>query len=117
MVAVFVGLLIGIFVGFMYPAYVPSQLSQYVAVAILAALDSVVGAISANLNKNFSFKVFISGFFVNAALAAFLTYIGKGLDLDLYLAAVVVFGTRLFQNLAKIRRSLLKLPTKKDTIV
>ena len=116
MLAVFLGLVIGMFFGFMYPVYIPPQYSQYAAVAILAALDSVVGAWGARLEKKFDFSVFTSGFFINAALAVFLTYIGKGLDLDLYLAAVVVFGTRLFQNFAKIRRSLLKLPAKNDTI-
>ncbi|NTW05851.1 MAG: small basic family protein, partial [Peptococcaceae bacterium] len=40
--------------------------------------------------------------------AAGLAFIGERLGIDLYLAAVVAFGVRLFQNLAIIRRNLLK---------
>ena len=116
MIMAIIGVIIGILAGFAIPAYIPPQFSQYVAVAILAALDSVIGAFVAKVAKRYDFKVFITGFLMNALLASFLTYIGTRLDLDLYLAAVVVFGTRLFQNFAEIRRTLLKLPNKKDTI-
>ena len=37
----------------------------------------------------------------------FLTWLGQKLGLPLYLAAVLVFGTRMFQNFAEIRRELL----------
>jgi hypothetical protein len=47
-------------------------------------------------------------FFSNALLAAGLAFVGERLGIDLYLAAVVAFGVRLFQNLAIIRRHLLK---------
>ena len=43
----------------------------------------------------------------NTLLAAGLTYLGDMLGVDLYLAAVVVFGVRIFENLAKIRRLIL----------
>jgi hypothetical protein len=48
-----------------------------VAVAILAALDSVFGGINAKLHNRFDVKLFISGFFGNAFLAAALTFIGR----------------------------------------
>jgi small basic protein len=37
-------------------------------------------------------------------LAAFIVFLGDRLGIDLYLAAVVAFGVRLFQNLALVRR-------------
>lgn len=37
-------------------------------------------------------------------MAALLAYIGVQLGVDLYLAAVVAFGVRLFQNIAIIHR-------------
>ena len=49
-------------------------------------------------------KIFISGFFVNAILAMALTYLGEKLNVDIYLAAVVVFVGRMFNNLGTIRR-------------
>ena len=110
------GLLVGILIGIFMPYHVNSQYSQYLAISILAALDSVFGGITSSFQKNFDMKVFISGFFGNALLAAGLTYIGKKLDVDLYLAALIVFGTRLFQNFAIIRRFLLNKYIKRDNI-
>ncbi|AEJ43153.1 protein of unknown function DUF1290 [Alicyclobacillus acidocaldarius subsp. acidocaldarius Tc-4-1] len=42
-------------------------------------------------------------------VAALLAYIGNQLGVDLYLAAVVAFGVRLFQNIAVIRRHVFTL--------
>jgi small basic protein len=101
------GLIIGIVLGFVFDIHIPENYSSYVAVAILASLDSAFGGIVANLDDKFNFKIFISGFFGNAILAVLLTYIGEKLDVNLYLAAVIVFGTRLFNNFAILRRLLL----------
>lgn len=110
----FMGLIFGLFLGLLFPVHIPAKYSQYVAIAILAALDSVFGGINAKLSGKYNEKIFISGFFGNAFIAAGLTMIGARLDLNLYLAAVVAFGTRLFQNFAEIRRYLLKLSVKND---
>ena len=58
-------------------------------------------------------KVFLSGFIINSLLAALLIYAGSLLDIELYYAAIVVFGVRLFQNFASIRRILLNSHQKK----
>ena len=97
-------LVIGCLFGILVPWSINPAYSVYVAIAILAALDSVLGGISAILNKRFSMVVFISGLFGNAALSAFIIYLGDKLGLDLYVAIVVVFGTRMFQNFGFIRR-------------
>ena len=78
------------------------------SVAILACLDSVFGAIRGNLSKNFQPDIFISGFFGNALLAAGLAYLGDKLGIPIYIAAVIVFGGRIFDNFAIIRRLLLE---------
>ena len=49
-------------------------------------------------------RIFLSGFFVNAILAMALTYLGQKLNVDIYLAAVIVFVGRMFNNLGTIRR-------------
>ena len=49
-------------------------------------------------------KVFVSGFFVTAILAMLLTYLGEKLNVDIYLAAIIVFVGRMFNNLGIIRR-------------
>ena len=111
------GLIIGIFIGvFFIPINIPQQYSNYVAVAILAALDSVFGGISATLQGKFDMKIFISGFFGNALLAAALAYIGDQLGIQIYLAAIFAFGNRLFLNFAIIRRYILNKSGKKDNI-
>lgn len=62
MIAV-IGLLIGIILGFVLDVNIADKFSPYMSVAILACLDSVFGAVRANLSKNFQTDIFISGFF------------------------------------------------------
>ena len=78
--------------------------SSYLAIAIIAALDSVFGGVASVINKKFDMKIFISGFFGNAVLAILLTVLGEKLNVDIYLAAIVVFVGRMFNNLGIIRR-------------
>lgn len=99
---------LGVLIGLNVPLVLPQAYAKYLSVAALAALDSVFGGIRAAMEDHFDNGVFISGFFSNALLAAGLAFIGERLGIDLYLAAVVAFGVRLFQNLAIIRRHLLK---------
>ena len=104
---IIVGVLLGVILGLASGVYVPAAYSEYVAVAILASLDSVFGGVVARMQHEFKVNIFISGFFGNTLLAVALTFIGKLLGIDLYLVALIVFGTRLFQNFATIRRELL----------
>ena len=110
------GLIVGLVIGCFLPWHVPSQYSLYVATGLLAALDSALGGMNARIKKSFNLSIFLSGFFGNAVIAVFLTWLGDKLGLPLYLAAVVVFGTRMFQNFAEIRRELLTSRQKKARI-
>ena len=103
LIAIIIGCVIGALIGTNIPT-IPYTYSGYLAIAIIAALDSVFGGITSTLKKNFDMKIFISGFFVNAILAIALTYLGEKLNVDIYLAAVVVFVGRMFNNLGTIRR-------------
>ena len=104
----FVGLIIGVLVGIIWKVNIPDKFTPYMSVAILACLDSVFGAIRSLLSKNFQADIFISGFFGNAVLAAALAYLGDKMGVQIYLAAVIVFGGRIFDNFAIIRRLLLE---------
>lgn len=104
----FIGLLIGILIGLVAKINIPEKFSPYMSVAILACVDSVFGAIRASLSKNFQADIFISGFFGNAALAAALAYLGDKLGIPIYIAAVIVFGGRIFDNFAIIRRLIIE---------
>lgn len=101
------GLLIGLGVGMAFSLTIPAEYSRYTAMAILAALDSMLGAIRAELKGEFDNRIFATGFFSNIVLAGLLTFLGDRLGVELYIAAVVAFGVRMFSNLAIIRRELL----------
>jgi small basic protein len=101
------GLLVGVLLGLVLQVNVSFELARYSAVGILAALDSVLGAVRAELEGTFSDRIFISGFVSNAAIAVLLTFLGDRLGLDLYLVALITFGLRIFQNVALIRRHFL----------
>ena len=102
-IAIVMGSILGAVIG-IYAPMVPYTYSGYLAIAIIAALDSVFGGIASTLNKQFDLKIFVSGFFGNAILSMLLTYLGQKLNVDIYLAAIVVFVGRMFNNLAIIRR-------------
>ncbi len=97
-------IVLGIVAGLAFPIHIPAEYTQYVSIMILASLDSVFGGMAAMSRKSFDMKIFISGFIGNSILAVALTYIGKRLDVDLYLVALIVFGTRLFTNFSVMRR-------------
>ena len=103
LIAIIVGCLIGAIIG-IYAPIIPYTYSGYLAIAIIAALDSVFGGINSILKKNFDLKIFVTGFFGNAILSILLTILGQKLNVDIYLAAIVVFVGRMFNNLASIRR-------------
>lgn len=101
--SILVACLLGVVVGLNTPM-ISYTYSSYLAIAIIAALDSVFGGISSVIDKKFNMKTFISGFFGNAILAILLTVLGEKLNVDIYLAAIVVFVGRMFMNLGNIRR-------------
>ena len=103
LIAILIGCILGAILGMNAPM-ISYTYSSYLAIAIIAALDSVFGGITSVLNKNFDMKIFITGFFGNAILSILLTYLGQRLNVDIYLAAIVVFVGRMFVNLAIIRR-------------
>ena len=102
-IAIVLGCLLGALIGINAPT-ISYTYSSYLAIAIIAALDSVFGGIASVINKKFDIKIFISGFFGNAILAILLTILGQKLNVDIYLAAIVVFVWRMFMNLGTIRR-------------
>ncbi|KMK96595.1 small basic family protein [Rossellomorea marisflavi] len=107
------GLLVGVFLGLATDIRIPDEYSNYLSIAVLAALDTLFGGIRAHLQNIYDDKVFVSGFFFNILLAASLAFLGVHLGVDLYLAAVFAFGVRLFQNIAVIRRLLISNWTNK----
>lgn len=100
LLALFLGFLAGQALAFtLPPGYAP-----YLSIAILATLDSALGGVRGVLQEKYDSVILMSGFFTNGALAAFLVFVGDWIGVDLYYVAIFVFGVRIFQNLAIIRR-------------
>lgn len=102
-ISILLGCVLGVILGINAPI-ISYTYSSYLAIAVIAALDSVFGGITSVLKGNFDMKIFISGFFCNAILSILLTFLGQKLNVDIYLAAIVVFVGRMFTNLTIIRR-------------
>ena len=101
--AIIVGCILGAILGMNAPI-ISYTYSTYLAIAVVAALDSVFGGITSVLKKTFDLKIFLSGFFVNSILSILLTILGQKLNVDIYLATLFVFVSRMFNNLTIIRR-------------
>lgn len=114
-IAMILGLTAGLILGFVLNISYPSEYSFYITMALLAAMDSLLGAVRSYLEGRYNNLIFLTGFLTNAILAAVLVYLGDKLGVPLYYAVILVFGGRLFQNLAVSRRmSLDKYILKKE---
>ena len=102
--AAMIGLVIGIIAGIYCPFSIPPEYARLLAVAVMAGLDAVLGGIRASMASNYDTDVFISGFFINGLLGAFLCYAGNMIGIDLYMVAILIFGMRIFQNIGVIHR-------------
>ncbi|MDN5352956.1 MAG: hypothetical protein PWQ12_1877 [Clostridiales bacterium] len=104
MLIAIIAVVVGILIGLNIPVEMTTISSLYISVGLLAAIDSILGAMRASLENKFDGIIFLSGFFVNALMAVALSYLGDQLGVPIYYAAIFVFGTRLFNNIASIRR-------------
>src|SRR4051812_19342152 len=102
--AAMIGLVVGAVIALLLRPSVPAELGRYVAMAVVAAIDSSFGGIRTYLERTFNDRIFVLAFLSNALLAMGLVWVGDQLGVDLTTAIVVVFGVRIFQNLAAIRR-------------
>jgi small basic protein len=98
------GLALGFIVIYLANVTVPAGIASYLSLATLAGLDAVIGGVRAGLEDKFKSDIFISGFVVNTLLAVLLAYVGEQIGVELFLAAVVALGGRVFLNLSLIRR-------------
>ena len=111
-----VGLLVGFIVIYLSPSTIPVGMAPYVSLAAVAGVDSIFGGIRAGIEGKFHDDIFLSGFVMNTILAGALAYLGDRIGVDLFLAALVLLGGRIFLNLSLIRRYYLnQLALKKKT--
>ncbi len=113
MIIILTGAILGILCAIAFDLYIPPALSSYAAIVIIAALDAVFGAYKSLLSDRFDTIIFISGFIGNSLLAALMVFLGRKIDLDLYIPVIVVFTMRIFNDFAFVRRFYLKKLKKK----
>ena len=100
------GLVVGALIALVLRPTVPADMTRYVAMGVVAAVDASFGGVRAYVEHTFNDRVFVLAFVSNAAVAAGLVWLGDQLSVDLTTAVAVVFGIRIFQNLAALRRRL-----------
>jgi small basic protein len=101
-----IGLIVGALIALLLRPTVPAEMTRYVAMGVVAAVDASFGGIRAYVERTFNDRVFVLAFVTNAVVAAGLVWLGDQLSVDLTTAVAVVFGIRIFQNLAALRRRL-----------
>lgn len=114
MIWALIGTLIGVIIGLSVNYTIPPSLVKYTAVSIIGILDSIFGAVKAELSKeDYNPTLFLTGLIFNIILGLGITLLGERLGLDLYLAVSVVFTFRIFSNLGVTRRAIIDILTKK----
>ena len=101
-----IGLIVGALIALVLRPTVPADMTRYVAMGVVAAVDASFGGVRAYVEKTFNDRVFVLAFVSNAVVAAGIVWLGDQLAVDLTTAVAVVFGIRIFQNLAALRRRL-----------
>jgi len=100
----FLAMILGISVAMMVRFPAAALPREYVGVAALAGFDTLLGGIRAGLEARFKADLFATGFVFNILLGMGLVYLGTKLGIEVYLAAVVALGGRIFANLSIVRR-------------
>jgi len=105
-----IALIAGVAIGLLTTPEVPDWLGPYLPIAVVAALDAVLGGLRARLDGIFDAKVFVVSFIGNVLVAALIVFLGDqlGTGAQLSTAVVVVLGIRIFGNAAAIRRHVFK---------
>jgi small basic protein len=109
MIAV-IGLAIGVALGIFLHPDVPIWLQPYLPIAVVAALDAVVGAFRALAEGTFIDRVFIVSFLSNIVIAGLLVFLGDqlGVGSQISTGVIIVLARRIFANAAAIRRKFFK---------
>jgi small basic protein len=105
-----IALAAGVVLGLLTTPTIPDWLGPYLPIAVVAALDAVLGGFRAKLMAIFDARVFVVSFISNVVVAGLVVFLGDqlGVGSELSTAVVVVLGIRIFGNAAAIRRHVFK---------
>ncbi len=99
MIYVVAGLVLGVVAGLNLNLIYSPEYSVYIALAVLAMLNTIFNMLSENLKGDLT-PVKSGVFLVSDLLfGLFLAYVGEQLGLPVYLAAVFAFGNNIYKKL------------------
>lgn len=101
-------LILGAVIGSILTVNASLGIAKYLSIAILAAMDSVLGGARSLLEDTYDGLIMLSGFITNALLAMALAFLGTQIGIDMFMAATICFALRIFSNLAFIRRDIIQ---------
>jgi small basic protein len=103
-------LAVGVAAGLLLGPTAPDWAQPYLPIAVVAALDAVIGGVRAAVEGVFDDKVFVVSFAADVAVATLLVALGDRLGVggQLSTAVVIVLGIRIFSNATAIRRGVFK---------
>lgn len=101
-------LIVGALIGSILTVNASLGIAKYLSIAILAAMDSVLGGARSLLEDTYDGLIMLSGFITNALLAMALAFLGTQIGIDMFMAATICFALRIFSNLAFIRRDIIQ---------
>ena len=104
------GLVAGILIGILVKPDVPIWMQPYLPIAVVAAMDAVLGALRALFDGVFSDRVFVISFASNVTIAGTLVFLGDSLGVGSQISTgiVIILTLRIFSNVAAIRRHFFK---------
>ncbi|WP_374122088.1 DUF1290 domain-containing protein [Frankia sp. AiPa1] len=102
-------LAMGVVAGLLLGPTTPGWLDPYLPVAVVAAVDAVLGAARALAERTFDERDFVVSFVGDVAIAVLLVLLGElvGFADALSTAVVVVLGIRIFMTATALRRVLI----------
>lgn len=99
MIYVIAGVILGILAGINLNLVYSPEYAVYIALSVLAILNTIFSLLSENLNKELTvIKSFV--FLIrDLTFGLLLAYVGEQLGLPIYLAAVFAFGNNIYKNI------------------
>ena len=107
------GILTGIFIGFLSPLNISLINEKFLLVLILVSLDTLLASTNAKLLQQFDYLLFTNEFILNSILSVGLVYLGIILGLDLFTIVALVLTFKMFSNLSKLTKTIV-LKIKKE---
>ena len=100
------GLILGLITGLFFVNNIFIIETKYLAIIALSTIDFIFIGLNAKLNNYFYTKLFTIEFILSTIIAISLVYLGDIMNVDLFVAIIIVFSMRIFYNFSALNRQL-----------